>query len=186
MEDIELFVNEEDLENGIEAISLVEAPAIEENFVALKKHKVEFKTIDEEKRIVIGLALVPDKKIYRKDGEREYNIYFSKDTVFKASELWMKRLKTNNVTLEHERPVDGVYWFQSWTVEDPKKDKSALYDLGAVEGSWVVMGRVVDDKVWNDVKEGKYLGLSIEGFFSEKEELSKEQILINEIKKIVG
>ena len=74
---IELFIDEEKELDGIEAISLVEFPAIEENFVALSKHKVEFKAIDEERRVVIGLALIPDKKIYRRDKEYEYNIMFS-------------------------------------------------------------------------------------------------------------
>ena len=66
---IELIIDENNLEDGIEAISLVESPAIEENFVALSRHKVEFKSVDDEKRIVVGLALVPDKEIFRKSGD---------------------------------------------------------------------------------------------------------------------
>ena len=81
LDTIELFIDEENREDGIYAISLVEFPAIEENFVALSQHKVEFKTLDEDKRIVVGLALVPDKKIYRRKKDYEYNITFSKDTV---------------------------------------------------------------------------------------------------------
>jgi hypothetical protein len=62
LDTIELFIDEEKSEDGVQAISLVEYPAIEENFVALSSHKVEFKTINEEKRIIVGLALVPNKK----------------------------------------------------------------------------------------------------------------------------
>ena len=102
LETIELFIDESKELDGIEAISLVEFPAIEENFVALSEHKVEFKTIDADKRIVVGLALVPDKKIYRRNKDYEYNIVFSKDTVRKASELYLKKLKLNNATLEHQ------------------------------------------------------------------------------------
>ena len=65
LDTIELFIDEENVEDGISAISFVEHPAIEENWVALSQHKVEFKSIDDEKRIVVGLALVPDKEIYR-------------------------------------------------------------------------------------------------------------------------
>ena len=179
LETIELFIDEDNLKDGIEAISLVESPAIEENFVALNQHKVEFKTIDEEKRIVIGLALVPDKEIYRRQGEHEFNIVFSKDTVKKASELYLKRLKNNNATLEHESEVKGVSVIESWIVEDIKMDKSKLYGLNAVEGAWVVTMKIDNDEVWKDVKNGKYLGFSIEGFFSdqlEKKEMSEEEM----------
>jgi hypothetical protein len=183
LDTIELFVDEQDEFSGIEAISLVEFPAIEENFVALNKHKVEFKTVDLEKRIVIGLALIPDKKIYRRNGEYEYNIVFSKDTVRKASELYLKRSKSNNATLEHAKLASGVSVIESWVVEDPKMDKSALYGLNSVEGAWVVTMKIYNDEIWNDVKSGKYLGLSIEGFFSDKiENMMKEQSLEDKYK----
>jgi len=171
LETFELFIDEAREEDGIEAISLVEFPAIEENFVALSKHKVEFKTVDTEKRVIVGLALVPDKPIYRRSGDKEYNIIFSKETVRKASELYLKRLKLNNATLEHdEEMTSGVSVIESWIVEDPMKDKTALYGLNAVEGAWAVTMKIDNDEVWEDVKSGKYLGLSIEGMFSDRAE----------------
>ena len=183
---IELFIDEEKELDGIEAISLVEFPAIEENFVALSKHKVEFKAIDEERRVVIGLALVPDKKIYRRDKDYEYNIMFSKETVRKASELYLKNQKQNNTTLEHQTLTSGVSVIESWIVEDVNKDKSSLYGLNAVEGAWVVTMKIYNDAVWEDVKEGKYLGLSIEGIFSDKQELSADDKIINELKELLS
>lgn len=170
METIELYIDETKIKDGVDAISFVNNPAIEENFVALSKHKVEFKSIDNEKRIIVGLALVPDKKIYRRQGDKEFNVIFSKDTVKKASHLYLKKLKTNNTTLEHEKSTDGVSVVESWIVDDVKNDKSNLYGLNAVEGAWVVVMKVDNDEVWQDVKNGKYLGLSIEGIFSDKKE----------------
>ncbi len=172
MDTIELIIDEQLGEEGINAISLVEFPAIEENFVALSKdqHKVEFKTVDKEKRIIVGLALVPDKLIYRRRGDYEYNITFSKETVRKASELYLKRLKNNNTTLEHQEFTSGVSVIESWIVEDPKQDKTSLYNLNAKEGDWAVVMKIDNDAVWQDVKNGKYLGLSIEGIFSDKKE----------------
>ena len=189
---IELFIDESKEEDGIEAISLVEFPAIEENFVALSKHKVEFKTVDSEKRIIVGLALVPNKLIYRRKGDYEYNITFSTETVRKASELYLKRLKNNNTTLEHQEFTSGVSVIESWIVEDAKQDKTALYNLNAKEGDWAVVMKIDNDAVWQDVKNGKYLGLSIEGIFSDKkqedmsavEDMTEEEakILLQEIK----
>lgn len=189
LETIYLDIDEDNIQDGIDAISLVKFPAIEENWVALNEHKVELKTIDEDKRIVIGLALIPEKDIYRRNGDYEYNIRFSKETVRKASELYFKKLKNNNATLEHQEKTDGVSTIESWIVENPKIDKSALYNLNATEGSWVVVMKIYNDEVWADVKNGTYKGLSIEGYFSEKAELnlqeSKEQELIEKIKQIL-
>ena len=185
---IELFINEEEENSGVEAISLVERPAIEENFVALSEQDIELKTIDEDKRIVVGLALVPDKKILRRRGDYKYYITFSKDTVRKASELYLKRLKNNNTTLEHEAMTSGVSVIESWIVEDPNMDKSNVYGLNPVEGAWAVKMKVDNDDVWKDVKQGKYLGFSIEGsrFTSEKLSMSgTKQTLLDKIKNLL-
>jgi hypothetical protein len=150
--------------------------------VALSKHKIELKTMDAEKRLVVGLALVPDKKIYRNNGGFEYNITFSKDTVRKAAEKYLKSLKIHNATIEHEMEVDGVYLTESWIVEDVQKDKTALYDLDAPEGAWAVSMRIENDEVWEDVKAGKYLGFSIEGIFNENQGWDAEDLSV--MKKI--
>lgn len=56
LQDIELKIKDES--EGVFAISLVDEPAIEENFVALSAHEIELKVVDEERRIVVGFALV--------------------------------------------------------------------------------------------------------------------------------
>ena len=175
MDIIELLINDED-SLGVEAISLVEFPAIEEDFVALSKQKVEFKKIDEDKRIIIGLALIPNKPIYRKNEDKEYYIYFSKETVRKSSELFLKNNRNNEATLEHNLKANGVSVIESWIVEDIQKDKTALYGLNAVEGSWAVVMKIYNDEIWEDVKLGKYKGLSIEGYYADKLERPKEPI----------
>lgn len=175
LETIELFID--DLEDtGIDAISLVEYPAIEENFVALSKQKIEMKTMDNDKRLVLGLALVPNKPIYRNNKGYEYNITFSEQTVRKAAEKYLKSLKIHNTTVEHEMEVGGVFLTESWIVEDTKRDKTALYGLQAPVGSWVVSMRIENDEVWEKVKAGEYLGFSIEGVFTEKEQFFAQEV----------
>ena len=188
MDLIELIIDDEE-GVGVEAISLVENPAIEENFIALKNNKVEFKTIDEEKRIVVGLALVPEKQIYRRDGDTEYYVFFSKQTVRKAAELYLKNHNNNNATLEHESKAEGVSVVESWIVEDVKKDKTALYGLNAVKGAWAVVMRITNDEIWKDVKKGTYKGLSIEGYFADKLENkpnNEDLKMIEELKKLLS
>lgn len=187
---VELFIDEENIDDGVQAISLVEFPAIEENFVALSEHKVKFKTVNEDKRIIVGLALVPNKKIYRRNKDYEYNIMFSEQTVRKASEIYLKNLRNNNTTLEHNNLTTGVSVIESWVVEDAQMDKSNLYGLNATKGAWVVTMKVDNDKVWQDIKDQKYLGLSIEGMFSDKlETMSKKdsaEELLEKIKEILS
>lgn len=190
LQDIELKIKDEQ-EDGVFAISLVESPAIEEDFVKLGKHEVELKVIDEEKRILVGFALIPDKKIYRAqkvgDEVKEFNIYFSKETVAKTAELFMKQLNLKNWTLEHEKKTEGISVIESWVVEDPKNDKSNLYKLEPKGGEWVIMTKVYNDAVWAEVKEGKYKGFSIEGAFDGFEQLmTKDESILNELKKLIG
>ena len=136
MKIVELIIDEEDELAGIDAISIVESPAIEENFVALNKQKeYKLKTLDEDKRILMGALLVPNKTIYRKEGKEEYYIYFSKETVKKASELFLQKGKQNNATLEHKFDIEGLTLVESWIVEDKDKDKSALYNMDVPAGS---------------------------------------------------
>jgi len=168
LETIELLIDEDEDKIGVFAISLVEAPAIESNFVALSKHDVQLKVVDAEKRLVTGLALIPDKEIYRKTEGREYNIKFSKETVRKASQIYLREMFNHNTTYEHSMPVEGVYLAESWIVEDPTHDKTALYNIEAPAGSWAISMSVENDEVWNSVKDGKVLGFSIEGLFDEK------------------
>ena len=178
MKTIELYIDEENEFSGIEAISVVENPAIEEDFIALKKQQVQLAEVDKEKRILMGAALVPNKKIYRTNGEDEYNIFFSEDTVRKASELFLSRGKQNNSTLEHDVKLNGLSVVESWIIEDKKKDKSKKYGFDLPIGTWMVSVKVNNDEIQNDfVKEGKVKGFSIEGFFADKlDERPKESV----------
>ena len=178
---VELIIEEEEdsLFAGIDAISIVEHPAIEENFVALNNQK-EYKLAeaDTDKRLLTGALLVPNKTIYRKDGDDEYYIYFTRETVRKASEMFLMNGYQNNSTFEHRLELSGLSLVESWIVEDEVKDKSQIYDMDLPLGTWVGTMKVTNEEVWKDfVKTGKVKGFSIEGYFvekSKKEELSKE------------
>ena len=176
VEIIELLIDETKLEAGINAVSVVESPAIEENFIALKKHEVELKEVDAEKRILMGAALVPNKQIYRRNKDKEFYIYFSEDTVRKASELFLMRSNQNNATYEHERKMlDGMTVVESWIIEDEKTDKSRLYNFNLPKGTWMISMKVNNDDVWQKVKDGEVKGFSIEGHFVDKYEMSLQQ-----------
>jgi hypothetical protein len=187
---IELLIDDNKIESGINAVSVVESPAIEENFVALKKHEVELKEVDTEKRILMGAALIPNKQIYRKNKDKEFYIYFSEDTVRKASELFLMRANQNNATLEHEKKMlEGMSVVESWIIEDEKLDKSAKYGFNLPKGTWMISMKVNNDEIWNKVKAGEVKGFSIEGYFVDKYEMSlqenEEERLINAIRDLI-
>jgi len=171
---VELLLDEESLQAGIQAISVVEAPAIEEDFIALKEEeRVELKTIDKEKRLLMGAALIPNKPIYRKNGEDEYYIYFSQETVRKASELFFINGNQNKATLEHQMDVQGTSVVESWIIEGDQ-DKSRMYGMDLPVGTWMVSMKILNDELWEGyVKSGKVKGFSIEGYFVDKVEASK-------------
>lgn len=191
---IELIIDEKDEMSGVDAISVVATPAIESNFVALKSEEIKLAEVSNEKRILMGAVLIPEKPIYRRNGEDEYYIYFSKDTVNKASQLFFKNGNQNNWTLEHNKEIKGLTVVESWIVEDTQKDKSAIYNLSVPIGTWMASVKVEDDTIWNEyIKTGKVKGFSLEGYFADKletkKELSKqpteEEIIIEKIKQLL-
>jgi hypothetical protein len=178
---IELVLDEMQEMMGIQAISIVENPAIEEDFVALKTQKVEFATQNEEKRILMGAALIPNKPIYRRSGEEEFYVYFSKDTIRKASELFFQNGNQNKSTLEHEAELQKLSVVESWIVEDTEKDKSRLYGMDMPVGTWMISMKVNNPDIWeNYVKTGKVKGFSIEGYFVDKVNFNKQEMEVLE------
>ncbi len=133
----------------------------------------------------MGAALIPDKKIYRRDvNGKEYNIFFTKDTVIRASQLFLMNGKQNNSTLEHEVDIDGLSVVESWIIEDEVHDKSRKFGLDMPLGTWMVSVKVNNDLIWDEfVKTKKVKGFSIEGFFvdklanNEEEEVAASEVL---------
>jgi hypothetical protein len=167
MKDLLYELRIEDDTDEVFAISLVESPAIESDFVYFDKEIVQFAKVDTEQKMLLGPILIPDKKILRVDGEgKPYHVFFTKDTVKKLAQNYLMKKYTDKATIEHDKTVKGVLLVESW-VKDGKLDKSNNYGLNLPEGTWVGMFKITDDKIWNDyVKTGKVQGFSIEGLFT--------------------
>jgi len=173
---VELILDDQEI-TGIEAISVVNAPAIEEEFILLKNQEIKLAEVSTEKRILLGALLIPNKPIYRRKGEEEYYIYFSKDTVEKASQLYLQNGNQNKATLEHQHSINGLTLVESWIVEDETHDKSRKYGLNVPVGTWMGAVKVNNEEIWEQfVKTGKVKGFSIEGYFADKMERPKEPI----------
>ena len=178
MKIVELVIDETDEFNGIEAISVVENPAIEEDFIALKDQQVKLAELDKEKRILLGPVLIPNKPIYRRNEQEEYYIYFSRNTVRKASENFLLKGNQSKSTLEHQFSLKGLTLVESWIVEDEVHDKSRKYGMEVPLGTWMGAVKVNNDEVWNEyVKTGRVKGFSVEGYFADKMERPKDKTI---------
>ncbi len=191
----ELVISEENEALAIDAISLVNSPAIEVDFIFFGKEKnnLTFSKVDEEKRELISPALIPNKQIFRYDPntDQEYYVWFSKDTVKNAAYSYLKHNNHHKATYEHEQRVAGVLTVESW-IKEGDSDKSKLYGYDLPVGTWFVKMKIENEDLWSKIKDGTLKGLSIEGYFISKLEqmstaiYSEEQILesLAEILKI--
>ena len=181
---VELVIDESNESLAIDAISLVSAPAIEENMVYMSKAKnnLTLAKIDSEKQEIISPALIPLKNIYRYDADTDsdYYVYFSKDTVKRCAYSYLKNNNHHKATYQHEDRVSGVLTVESWIIEDTKLDKSTLYGYSLPAGTWMVKMSITNPDLWEKVKTGDIKGLSIEGFFTSKYEAMQKQQPSNE------
>jgi len=191
----ELVISEENEALAIDAISLVNSPAIEVDFIFFGKEKnnLTFSKVDEEKRELISPALIPNKQIFRYDPntDQEYYVWFSKDTVKNAAYSYLKHNNHHKATYEHEQRVAGVLTVESW-IKEGDSDKSKLYGYDLPVGTWFVKMKIENEDLWSKIKDGTLKGLSIERYFVDKLQkmstaiYSEEQILesLAEILKI--
>jgi len=172
---------------GVFAISLVNSPATEETFIAMAKQEkiVKFAKVDEEQRILMGLVLQPDQLIYRVDEDgNEFEMFFSAETIKDFSQNFFQSGFQLNSKLEHDEPIEGVTFVESWLVEDPKVDKSAAFGLEYPKGSWLVSMKVDNDDIWNNyIKTGELKGFSIDGMVELEEVNFKSNIQMSKSNK---
>lgn len=156
------------------AISMVESPAIESDFVALSKEEEKRVFLEsDERHMVYGAALIPDKDIYRNNGEQEFYISFTKESIEKMSQDFMKNYRQNEVTLDHDEMANDITITESWLVEDPYKDKANALGINVPKGTWMVGMKVNQIDVWERVKSGELKGFSVESMIS-LEDFSKQ------------
>jgi hypothetical protein len=172
---------------GVFAISLVNAPATEETFIAMSKQEkiVKFAKVDEEQRILMGLVLQPEQLIYRVDEDgNEFEMFFSAETIKDFSQNFFQSGFQLNSKLEHDEPIEGVTFVESWLVENPKVDKSAAFGLEYPKGSWLVSMKVDNDDIWNNyIKTGELKGFSIDGMVELEEVNFKSNIQMSKSNK---
>lgn len=164
------------------AISMVESPAIESDFVALKKEEEQRVYLESDvKHMVYGAALIPDKDIYRNNGEQEFYISFTKESIEKMSQDFLKDYRQHNVTLDHETDASDVTVVESWLKADALYDKSVAIglDKDLPVGTWIVGMKVNQIDVWDRIKSGELKGFSVESLISLEEFNKQDNTMID-------
>lgn len=174
------------MDSTVYAISLVDEPAIESNFVYLAKQKEQKRIIlsSEDRHLVYGAVLIPDMPIVRYDDiDGEFYIQFPKETVEKLAFDYVKSGRVGNFTTQHKDETDKISIIESW-IKTSENDKSRDLGLDCPIGTWFVGAKVEDETIWSDIKEGKMNGFSIESFLNMEEiMLSKNNTFNNQNKK---
>ena len=175
---------------GLTAMSLVQNPAVESSFIAFsEQHKLNF-SVDEEEHIVFGCALRADFPIYRYSPSMgEYYVVFSKEVIKQLYEKFLIDSRFNFVNLNHTTDITDVYLIQSF-MKDSEKGMSPVGFEDLAEGSWFVAYKILNEDVWEKVKQGEFLGFSVEMFCElerkfEKQDEKPEMDLIDEILKLI-
>lgn len=171
------------------AVSLVEDPAIESNFIALSKEK-QIIQLENEKRLLVGAALIPNKPIYRNINGKEFYISFDEATIEKLAQDFLANDYQHNITIEHQEGVDDITVVESW-IKTSENDKSVGYGLNEPIGTWFISVKVNNEEIWNKVKNGDYKGFSIEAMVGLDEnlelnnQLSMNEELIEKLREII-
>lgn len=170
---------------GLTKMSLVEFPAVESDFIAFDKQEPNGMlklSLDEEKHIVFGCALRANYPIYREDSFGSYYVVFDTETINQLYEKFMRDGLTSNVNLEHYKDTDGVYMIQSF-LKDTKHGISPEGFEDVEDGSWFVAYKIDNQGVWEDVKQHKFNGFSVECFVEVNKQEDELEVLINELIK---
>ena len=166
---------------GILKMSLVDNPAVEDNFLKFEdEHQMQF-SVDEEQHIVFGVAMRANYPIYRfSPSMGEYYVVFSAETIKELYEKFMIDQNFNNINLNHSKDTEGVYLLQSF-IKNTEAGINPVEFEHIEDGSWFTMYKVENETVWNDVKSGKYNGFSIEGYFDLEQPKDEIEELIDEL-----
>ena len=181
-----IVVDESDLE--VNRVSIVGNPAIESNFLAFSNNaKIKTFLSSDDKRELIGAAIIPDLPIYRNVDGKEFYVTFSKETIKQIAQNLFKKGYNQSMNVEHTDTNAGSYIYQSFIV-DSSLGLNAPSGLELPDGSWVIGVKVEDESVWNEIKEGRRNGFSVEGLFGlsdvkdteEEEEIDVTEDELNE------
>jgi len=150
--------------DGVFCISLVNMPAIEEDFLVFdEQHELKFTKVDEDKHVLYGPAMIADLAIYRRDENgREYYVKFSKETIAQIAEKFHQDGCIYNISVDHSIGVNDCFVFTSYLI-DRENGIDPIQFKHIADGSWIIGVKVENEAVWDTIKNTDLLhGFSVE------------------------
>jgi hypothetical protein len=171
---------DEESTKGVYGISLVESPAIMEEWIMLTDHpkEIKFTAVDDVKNLLLGAVLIPEQRIYRNIDGNEFEMKFSAEVIEKLAHNFQKQSYQNNSSLEHETKLSDVTFVEQWIVENSENDKSNAFGKTYPKGTWVAMSKV-SDEVYAKAKKGEIKGFSIDALLQLTEVNFKNDVNMN-------
>lgn len=170
-------INENDSTTGIDAISLVDFPAVQKNFLCFKDNKPVRLNFDNSKHIITGVVCLADTPIYRYNEKYgEYYVVFSKETIVKMVEKFAKMDLFKSVNLQHDDDsfVDGIYMIESY-ITNKERGINPVEFSDIPDGSWICSYKVENEELWNEIINGNKLnGFSLQGMFELEEKFENQ------------
>ena len=171
-----IVINEDDA-TGMDAISLVDMPAVEHNYLKFNEDKPIVRyNFNEDERIITGVVALADTPIYRYSQEiGEYYVNFTADTIKKMIVKYSKNGLFNSVNLQHDDNTfqDGIYMFESYIKNSERGIVPTEFD-DIPDGSWIASFKVENEELWDEIKNsGELNGFSLQGMFLLEEVFSK-------------
>lgn len=174
----ELIITD-DTQSGVDYVALVDVPAIQKNWVAFTAQEAQEKQreaykyfFEDEKRVVAGPLMIPDLPIYRKSPDgNDFDVFFTAETIEHCVLKFMREgnLSKFNIMHNDRQKTKGVFIYQTFIIDKAAGITPPSYYEDLPDGTWFAMAKVEDNKVWADVKSGKFRGFSVEGMFAQIE-----------------
>lgn len=183
------YVDITDDSMGMDAISLVEYPAVEVQFLTFSKQDELKFSYDEDKHIITGVVCLADTPIHQySHGVGDWYCVFTRDVIRKIVAKYSKDNLWNSVNIEHDDNlfVDGVYMIESY-LKDSERGIVPVEFKEIPDGSWLCSFYVQSDELWNEIKNGGHLhGFSLQGYFELFQEATIDKELDDLMNRILG
>lgn len=171
---------------GLQDIALVNSPAYQTDFVKFSEHKMNFAIQNEDKKIVLGAVMIPDKLIYREKDGVPFYVVANKETIYEAAQKFSSENRNLNIKATHEAEsnVNDVFIFESFITDENRVNSvKGFEDLPL--GTWFVTMKVNNPTVWDKIKAGEFNGFSLEALFKLKPVSTLNDDEINALMQII-
>lgn len=153
--------------SGLSIVSIVADPAIQQKFQTFAVAEKVATTVDTERMLVMGPALVPNTPIYRHDATGEYYVTFTPQAIETMVHKYHANHRSNNSSFEHDGTLlNGITMVENFIVDRSRGQQPNSNYPNLSDGTWFVTFKIDNPEIWAAIKSGQFTGFSVEGLFN--------------------